>query len=68
MCHGTGGEYIGRVEATVGAFPINRDPTKAAKCRVRKAIFSTPAIATSGNAAHRNGARRAHADTSSSQP
>jgi len=61
------GNISGDVETTVGTSPINRDPTKAAKCRVWKAICSTPPIAMTGNAAHRNVARRAHPDTSSSQ-
>ena len=40
----------------------------AAKCEVLKAIFSTTPIASGGNTAQRNGARRAQAETSSSQP
>ena len=64
---GSVGNICGDVEATVGPAPINRDPTKPAKCQVWKAICSTPAIATSGKAAHRNVARRGHPDTNSSQ-
>ena len=38
----------------------------AAKCEVLKAIFSTIAIASTGKPAHRNAARRAQPETSSS--
>jgi len=40
----------------------------APKCEVLNAILSTTPIASSGKLAHRKGARRAHADTSSNQP
>ena len=43
-------------------------PSMLEKCVVLNAIFSTSAIASSGTAAHRTGARRAQAETSSSQP
>ena len=43
---GSDGNIWSDVEAKAGAAPINRDPTRVAKCQVRKTICSTPAIAT----------------------
>ena len=66
MCvAGSIGNVSGGVKATDGVSPMNRVPTKAAKCEVWKTSFSTPAIAIMGNTAQSNVARRAQPETSS---
>ena len=64
---GSIGKVPGGVKATDGVSPMNRLPTKAAKCEVWKTSFSTPAITTMGIIAHSKIARRAQPETSSSQ-
>src|ERR1700758_727413 len=55
------------VEAMGAVAPINLEPTRLANCVVLNASFSRPPIATIGNTAQRNVARRAQPETSSSQ-
>ena len=47
--------------------PVMREPRRWPRCDVLKAIFSRMPTAISGMNAQRNGMRRAHAETSSSQ-
>ena len=54
-------------DMTASAPPIKWCPSIVAKCEVLNAIFSTTKIASHGKTAHRNAARLAQADTSSSQ-
>src|SRR6266852_9793793 len=63
-------ESIGEVPGGVPAAapPLKRCINISAKYEVLKEIFSTAPMASRGNAAHRNAARRAQAETSSSQP
>src|SRR5438105_4887964 len=67
---GVSRSIVKRPEAEVAPSepPLMRDASMAPKCVVWKTIFSSIPIANSGNAAHRKGACRAQAETSSSQP
>ena len=47
----------------VASGPAKRDSNKARKCEVLNAIFSSPQITNGGKKAHKNGARRDHAET-----
>src|SRR6266852_4077714 len=60
------GEVPGGVPAA--APPLKRCISISPKYEVLKAIFSTAPMASSGNAAHRNAARRAQAETSNNHP
>jgi hypothetical protein len=51
-----------------GANPSNRSFSMKAKCQVPNVIFSKKAIASNGNIAQRNVARRATHEISNAQP